>query len=31
MWLGGAEATQFIQEDAAKWRKAVRDYGIKLD
>ena len=31
MWLTGNEATQFIQGDAAKWKKAVRDYAIKLE
>jgi tripartite-type tricarboxylate transporter receptor subunit TctC len=31
MWLNAAASDRYIHEDAEKWKKAVRDYAIKLD
>lgn len=31
MWLNTADSISFINGDVAKWKKAVRDYAIKLD
>ncbi len=31
MWLNSADASAYINGDAGKWKKAIRDYSIKLD